>query len=184
MRDNEAYDHSSGTELVQSGMDKLHLFSDKFKPKFESKQHEVDATTASELIRKFPLLSASELMSELDTLGSSHVMSIGRCRHDYSQSPCGKHYACLNNCKHYRRTKGDVSEVSKIRDMKESAERQIKAAQLDVDDQLTNAHVWLAYHQRFLAGCDAALAIEDDDRFQEGQVITIFPAGRDSCEAI
>lgn len=183
VRDNEWYDHSSSEHLAVQGARKLHEFQAKFAPKFESKNNELDASQVVGLISRFPLLGPEELMAELESRGSSHVMRIGRCRHDYTQEPCGKHYACLNKCKHYRRQKGNPLEIARLHEMKAEAELQVAAAQFDTDDGLTNAHVWLAHHQRLLAGCDAALSIEQDDRYEVGQIVAIFPNGRDSCEA-
>ena len=73
-------------------------------------------------------------------------------------------------------------EVERILQMKARAELQISAAKLDVEDGLVNAHVWLAHHQRLLTGCNSALAIEEDDQYQVGEIVAIFPNGRDSCE--
>ena len=183
VRDNQWYDHSSSEQHAVEAARGLHEFQSKFAPKYEAKNSELDAAQVVGLISRFPLLEPDELMAELESRGSSHFMSIGRCRHDYTQEPCGKHYACLNKCKHYRRQKGNPAEVAQITEMKAQAELQIETAQFDVDDGLTNAHVWLAHHQRFLAGCEAALAIEQDDQYEVGQIVTIFPNGRDRCEA-
>ncbi len=183
VRDNIAYDHSRPSDAIIPTIDAVHQFGSKFEPGYQSKQHDVTVEDAIKFIRKFPLLSADELLSELDSLGSSHLMDIGRCQHDYTQEPCGKHYACLNNCQHYRRVKGNPVEIERIQKMMERAEQQIAAAELDVEDGLVNSHVWLAHHRRLLAGCTAALAIEHDERYQIGQVVAVFPNGRDSCEA-
>lgn len=183
VRDNAAYDHSSPSAAIIPTMDVVHQFGAKFEPGYQSKRHDVTFEDAVKFIRKFPLLSADELLSELDSLGSSHLMDIGRCQHDYTQEPCGNHYACLNNCQHYRRVKGNPLEIERIQKMIERAEQQIAAAELDVEDGLVNSHVWLAHHRRLLAGCNAALAIEHDERYQTGQVVAVFPNGRDSCEA-
>lgn len=183
VRDNVAYDHSTPTDSITSTIDSVYQFGTKFEAGYQSKQHDVTAEEAIKFIRKFPLLSTDELLSELDSLGSSHLMDIGRCQHDYTQEPCGNHYACLNNCQHYRRVKGNTAEIERIQKMIERAERQIAAAEIDVEDGLTNSHVWLAHHKRLLDGCNAALAIEHNPRYQTGQVVVVFPNGRDSCEA-
>jgi hypothetical protein len=182
VRDNIFYDHSTPHHGIVPALSAVQQFGAKFESGYESKQRDVNAEDAKKFIRKFPLLNADELLSELDSLGSSHLMDIGRCRHDYTQAPCGKHYACLNNCQHYRRVKGNSMEVERIQQMKARAELQISAAKLDVEDGLVNAHVWLAHHQRLLTGCNSALAIEEDDQYQVGEIVAIFPNGRDSCE--
>ncbi|MFC4653939.1 hypothetical protein ACFO3I_02750 [Rheinheimera marina] len=183
VRDNEFYDHSSPKDLVMDAAKKLHAYQQKFAPQLQANLEEMDEAQVSQLIRRFPLLDPQELMAELDSRGSSHFMNIGRCRHDYTQEPCGKHYACLNKCKHYRRQKGNPSEIKHLMEMKDRAQQQIEVAQFDVDDGFANSHVWLAHHQRFLDGCNAALSIEEDSRYEVGQIVAIFPNGRDSCEA-
>lgn len=74
----------------------------------------LNADEAKKAIQRFPLLSHEELQQDQDDLGSYHFMDIGRCRHDYTQGPCGMHYMCLRNCINYRRKKGDPVEIEKI----------------------------------------------------------------------
>lgn len=173
-KDNSAYNHQIEpkryAERTRELQDKIKLSMD------------IDLDSAKETIKRFPLLSHEELERDLDESGSYHFMDIGRCRHDYSQGPCGMHYACLRNCRNYKRTKGDQKEVDKITARRDKTVAQIELAKNDVDDGFIGANNWLLNHQELVDGCDAALAIEDDSRYQDGDVVQVFPNGIDLCE--
>ncbi|MCB5226498.1 hypothetical protein JAO78_006685 [Alishewanella sp. 16-MA] len=175
VKDNAAYNHrtqSKGAAPAIEGIVSLVM----------AKKEDLPLETAAKLARSFPLLSPNELTRDLDSLGSSHVMDIGRCRHDYVQGPCGLHYACLHNCKHYRRTKGDATEIARLEARRSIALEQMKIALTDAEDGFTGANQWYNHHAELVAGCDAALAVEKDPQYTPGQIVQIFPSGRDSCE--
>jgi|GEM_PF-2417882 len=174
-RDNEAYNHRKSTSSTRDLIENVqHAI---FHP-----GEDIPIERAATLARQFPLLSPDELKQDLETLGSSHIMDIGRCRHDYVQSPCGLHYACLHNCKHYRRTKGNSVEVARLTERKNIALEQMERAQIDASEGFTGANEWYRHHAELVKGCDTALAIEDDPNVRLGEIVQIFPNGRDSCE--
>ncbi len=142
----------------------------------------IDAAEAKDVIQKFPLLSHEELQKDLDESGSFHFMDIGRCRHDYTQGPCGMHYMCLRNCINYRRTKGDKDEVDKITDRRNRALAQMELARLDAEDDFVGANNWYLNHKELVDGSNTALAIEENDEYQDGDVVQVFPSGIDRCD--
>lgn len=174
-RDNKAYNHRLQPEAARAVIGNVQKAI--YQP-----EAEVSVEQAATLARQFPLLTPDELTQDLENLGSSHVMDIGRCRHDYVQGPCGLHYACLHNCKHYRRTKGDPSEIARLTERKKIAQVQMERALEDAEDGFTGANEWYRHHKELVDGCNTALAIEQDSGYAPGDIVQIFPNGRDSCE--
>ena len=174
-KDNKAYNHRAQSSSAREAIDNV------YKAVFPS-QKDVPLEDAAKLARRFPLLTPDELTQDLESFGSSHMMDIGRCRHDYVQGPCGLHYACLHNCKHYRRTKGATSEIARLTERRNIAQSQMDRALEDANDGFTGANEWFLHHKELVDGCNAALAIEDDPSYATGEVVQIFPNGRDSCE--
>ncbi|WP_445428283.1 hypothetical protein [Alishewanella sp. HL-SH05] len=174
-RDNNAYNHRQQSGAAQKAIE--NIFYSVF-----TQSEELSVERAAALARRFPLLSPDELTHDLESLGSSHIMDIGRCRHDYVQGPCGLHYACLHNCKHYRRTKGDPMEIARLTERKRIAQIQMERALEDAEDGFTGANAWYQHHKELVDGCNAALAIEDNPEHKQGDIVQIFPKGRDSCE--
>lgn len=174
-RDNRAYNHRLQPESVQVAVKNV------YQAVFKTAE-EMPIEKAAALARRFPLLTPAELTKDLESFGSSHIMDIGRCRHDYVQGPCGLHYACLHNCKHYRRTKGDPLEIARLTERKNIAQAQMDKALEDAQDGFTGANTWFLHHKELVDGCNAALAIETDPQYNSGDIVQIFPKGRDSCE--
>lgn len=174
-RDNKAYNHRLQPESVTGALKNVQ------KAVYQSSD-EVSLEQAAKLAQQFPLLSPDELTQDLESFGSSHMMDIGRCRHDYVQGPCGLHYACLHNCKHYRRTKGDPAEISRLTERRNIAQAQMDRALKDADEGFTGANEWYLHHKELVDGCNTALAVEEDPSYAEGDIVQIFPNGRDSCE--
>ncbi|MCS6210774.1 hypothetical protein [Shewanella baltica] len=142
----------------------------------------LDSNQAKDVIQRFPLLTPEELQEDMDEAGSFHFTDIGRCRHDYTQGPCGMHYMCLRNCINYKRTKGDIGEVDKITSRRNQALVQMKLAKVDANDDFEGANNWYLNHKELVDGCNQALAIETDERHKPGAVVQIFPNGTDRCE--
>ncbi|MEJ1407323.1 MAG: hypothetical protein RPU62_10155 [Candidatus Sedimenticola sp. (ex Thyasira tokunagai)] len=143
----------------------------------------VTEDSAKEAIRRFPTLSHEELEQDLDDMGSYHFMTIGRCHHDYSQEPCGRHYSCLRGCNKYKRKKGSESEVTEITLIRDRAIKQMEVAAADADSGFYGASNWYKSHELLVDGCNTALGIESDPQYQMGDVVHVFPHGDDHCEA-
>lgn len=174
-RDNKAYNHRLPSNSVEAALRNVN------NAVFKTPQ-DVPLEEAAALARRFPLLTPNELAKDLESFGSSHIMDIGRCRHDYVQGPCGLHYACLHNCKHYRRTKGDEQEIARLTTRRNIAQAQMDRALEDAQEGFTGANAWYLHHKELVDGCNAALAIEEDPDHKPGDIVQIFPNGRDSCE--
>jgi hypothetical protein len=142
----------------------------------------IDENQAKDVIQRFPLLSNEELQQDLDESGSYHFMTIGQCRHDYTQLPCGMHYMCLRNCSNYKRTKGNAEEIKNITERRDTALKQMNLAKKDADDEFTGANNWYLNHKELVDGCNIALSIEDNPECKLGDVIQIFPRGIDRCD--
>ncbi|WP_127924245.1 MULTISPECIES: hypothetical protein [unclassified Pseudoalteromonas] len=173
-QDNKAYNHKIEPTKYA---DRTKHFQDNVLSKLN-----LDAEKAKDVIQRFPLLSHEELQKDLDDAGSYHFTDIGRCRHDYTQGQCGMHYMCLRNCINYKRKKGDPAEIEKITLRRDMTIKQMRLAKEDADDDFEGANNWYLNHKELVSGCDAALAIETDERFSIGEIIQIFPEGIDQCE--
>lgn len=174
-RDNKAYNHRLQSDAVHSAVKRV-------SSAVYNTPEDIPLEHAIGLARRFPLLTPVELSQDLESYGSSHIMDIGRCRHDYVQGPCGLHYACLHECKHYRRIKGDETEISRLKKRRNEARLQMAFGLEDAKDGISGANTWYLHQKELFDGCNAALAIEDDPRYKPGDIVQIFPNGRDSCE--
>ena len=142
----------------------------------------IDAEKAKNVIQMFPLLSHEDLQKDLDESGSYHFTGIGRCRHDYTQGQCGMHYMCLRNCINYKRKKGEPIEIKELTVRLNTTQKQMDLAKEDANDDFEGANNWYLNHKELVNGCIAALAIENDDNIQIGEIVQIFPNGIDQCE--
>jgi hypothetical protein len=53
----------------------------------------------------FTLVDRDEVLETIEDIGTTLITAIGLCKHDYSDSPCGKYYACVRGCSEYYRIK-------------------------------------------------------------------------------
>jgi hypothetical protein len=172
--DNAAYNHQ--IEPKKYGERTTHL-QNKVLEKIN-----VTADAAKAAVKRFPTLSYIELQRDLDDMGSYHFMDIGRCRHDYSQGACGMHYMCLRKCINYKRQKGNQKEIEKISKRRDQTLRQMEMAREDMEDGFYGANNWYLNHKELVEGCDAALSIETDARYDQGEIVQVFSDGVDRCE--
>lgn len=106
------------------------------------------------------------------------------CTHDYNDSPCGKHYACLRGCSEYQRTKGEKSEIAELERIKAQQEKHILAAKEAVDEEFHGSNNWLLSHTELYEGCLKALEIENNVEIEVGDKVQIFPDGENGCKPI
>ena len=89
---------------------------------------------------------------------------------------------CLRNCINYKRKKGDPDEIKELTFRLNTTQKQMDLAKEDADDDFQGANNWYLNHKELVNGCNAALAIENDDNIQIGEIVQIFPNGIDQCE--
>lgn len=142
----------------------------------------VTSNQAKEARKLWPTLSFDDILDDLDEIGCAHSMDIGVCQHDYSQTPCEKHYQCLRQCRSYRRKKGDQDEINFITKRRDETKKQLEFAQEDMADEFYGANKWVTHHHALLDGCNKALSIEKDDRYQVGDMVVVFPDGSEFCK--
>jgi hypothetical protein len=88
----------------------------------------------------------------------------------------------LRNCRSYRRKKGAEHEISAIMKQRDDAVKQLEVAVGDMADEFYGANHWVAHHRELIEGCNQALAIETDERYQEGEIVIVFPEGDEFCK--
>lgn len=93
----------------------------------------------------------------------AHFTDYGVCLHDYALDPCRYHLNCLSGCGEFARTKGDQEERRKIRELRVFTAQELEMAEKAVLREEYNANAWVEHNRTKLAGCDAALAIDDDE---------------------
>lgn len=170
--DNEAYDHTNSTARV-----------------FDSAQDIIDSNNlnreqAIDTMNQFVIVDRDEAIETIEHLATNMKTKIGMCNHDFADSPCGKHYACLRGCSEYKRTKGVESEIISVKEIKSDAEVRVAAAKEAVDEQFWGSNNWLLSHEQLLEGCEKALAIELDESVAPGETVTVFPEGNNGCEPL
>lgn len=171
MGDNETYDHTNPIKRVFDHAEDI------------LNSTPLNADRAKEAFVMFPLVEREEVLSTIEDLSTTLVTSIGLCRHDFSESPCGKHYACLRGCAEYQRTKGDQTEIQEIQEILEQHKKHLAEAKKAVDSKYHGANQWLQSHQALIDGCKKALEIENNDEIQTGYRVNVFPDGNQVCEA-
>jgi len=163
--DNEAYDH---TNKAKWAFDEACTMEEEDSGSVNTEQH-----------RSFT--SQAGASSDVDESDITLETSAGRCSHLFIESPCEKHYACLRFCQNYKRTKGKQSEIEEIKRIRARAIKEIEIAKKAIHEDFYGANNWLVKQQELLDGCDEALAIEDNDSIQVGEVIWIFNEGHKGC---
>ena len=110
----------------------------------------------------------------------AHFTDFGVCLHDYSLDPCQHHLNCVSGCGEFARTKGDQEERKKLRELRVFTARELELAKKAVQEDEFNADAWVNHNQRILDGCDAALAVDEDESGENvtGQakdIVKIYP---------
>tara|TARA_R110001606_G_scaffold177769_2_gene324440 strand:+ start:9246 stop:11309 length:2064 start_codon:yes stop_codon:yes gene_type:complete len=172
MGDNEAYDHTNKAKLVIDKADDILASAG------------ITKEQAIDTMINFTLVDSEEALETVQDLATTLITSIGLCKHDFNDSPCGKHYACLRGCSNYKRIKGEQTEVAELERIKAQQEAHIKDAKNAVDEEYWGANNWLLSHKELYEGCVKALAIESENAYKNGERVQIFPEGSDSCLAI
>jgi hypothetical protein len=170
--DNQAYDHTNKVKIVMDNAQQILA------------ANSITEDQAVEAMVNFTLVDSEEALEAIQDLTTTLVTSIGLCKHDFADSPCGKHYACLRGCSSYNRTKGDLIEIKELKRIVEQEERHIEHAKEAVKKEYWGSNNWLLSHQDLHDGCVKALSIEDDKDINAGDKVQIFPDGNDSCLAL
>lgn len=170
--DNATYDHTNKTKKVMDHADDIIASTG------------ISKEQAKEAAILFTLVDKEEALDTIGDLTTTLITSIGLCKHDYNDSPCGKHYACLRGCAEYYRIKGNKTEVDEVLRIREQQKLHVAAAKESVEEEFHNANNWLISHRELLDGCEMALSIENDDNISIGERVQVFPEGKTKCEAI
>jgi hypothetical protein len=107
----------------------------------------------------------------------AHFTPYGVCLHDFAIEPCKYHLNCLRGCGEFMRTKGDKDERQSIRKLRVFTARELKKAEEAGRAGEYGADTWVDHNRRTLAGCDAALAVDDDLEGEKGDTVRVFPGG-------
>jgi hypothetical protein len=170
--DNETYDHTNKAKKVMDHAEEI------------IGSTAISSEQEKEVAILFTLVDREEALDTIDDLTTTLTTSIGLCKHDYNDSPCGKHYACLRGCAEYYRTKGNKTEIDEVSRIRGQQKQHVAEAKQSVAEEFHNANNWLISHEELLDGCEIALDIEHDDNIVDGERVQVFPDGKTKCEAI
>lgn len=170
--DNIAYDHTNPAKRVMDSADMIFAASN------------ITSEQAKEAAVIFALVDRDEALETIEDIGTTLVTAIGLCKHDYSDSPCGKYYACVRGCSEYYRTKGDQGEITHLQKLLDEQGIRIQHVKTAIDKEYYGSNNWLRSHEELLDGCRMALAIEKDDSLSDGERVQVFPNGNNGCVAI
>lgn len=109
-------------------------------------------------------------------IGHVHVTPFGMCLHDYAALPCQEDHACLS-CGEYTRVKGDEESRQNILEARRGAIIALEVASRALIDEPWSrefAEQHIASAQKKIAGCEAALAI-DDLPIESPEPLKVFP---------
>lgn len=170
--DNIAYDHTNPAKRVMDNADILFAASN------------ITPEQAKEASVIFTLVDRDEVLETIEDIGTTLITAIGLCKHDYSDSPCGKYYACVRGCSEYYRIKGKQGEIIHLQKLQDEQETRIQHVKAAVDAEYHGSNNWLRSHEELLNGCRIALAIEQDNSISDGERVQVFPNGNNGCVAI
>jgi hypothetical protein len=114
----------------------------------------------------------------------AHVTPYGWCTHNFAIEPCQFHLNCFAGCREYLRTKGNQEERLVLLRMRNFTAEQLKGAEDAADKERYGASNWLAYHERALAGINAALEVDSEGKSADGDYVAVFPHGKKVGEPI
>jgi hypothetical protein len=158
VRQNAAYNHMTGRELVEMAR------------RMEADDPRMPAPLA-ELAVKAPV-SRDEFM-ELE-FPTAHVTELGFCVHDYTMLPCQRHRDCIN-CTEHVCVKGDSTKTSHIRHCLEIAEDQLRHAEEAMADGYAGSDRWHDHHSATVQRLRNLIAILDDSAVPEGSLVRVSP---------
>lgn len=170
--DNIAYDHTNPAKRAMDNADILLAASN------------ITPEQAKEASVIFTLVDRDEVLETIEDIGTTLITAIGLCKHDYSDSPCGKYYACVRGCSEYYRVKGNQEEIIHLQKLHDEQETRIQHVKAAVDAEYHGSNNWLRSHEELLNGCRIALAIEQDNLISDGERVQVFPHGNNGCVAI
>ncbi len=105
-----------------------------------------------------------------------HVTALGLCLHDFSLDPCPYHLNCLRGCREYLRTKENQQERNHLIQVEKRTKQSLRMAEEAArTGNGVLAEAWVRHHQETLAGCQAALAIDEETPgIQAGTLVRPF----------
>lgn len=99
-----------------------------------------------------------------------HFTPMGICIHDFAIEPCPYHLNCVRGCPDYLRTKGSQRERQYLLQIRENTQQALAYANHQANEGTRNlAKAWVSHHEATLRGVEAALAVDDCHRVEEGE---------------
>jgi len=159
IRQNQAYDHMTGGELLEMArtltQDDPRLFG-----------------SLAELAAQAPVFRSEFMELQFPT---AHVTEIGFCIHDYTMLPCQKHRDCIN-CTEHICVKGDHQKTERVRLQLELAEEQLRRAEEALADGTYGSERWREHHQASVKRLRELFRVLVDPAIPEGALIRTLNA--------
>lgn len=164
VRQNKAYDHTSGRDLLERVRDAITGDKTGFGPL--THLHKVTLVPRDEFARLH--------------IPTAHTTDYGHCIHDFTMLPCQVHQDCVN-CNESICIKGDETREQNIRKARDETRLLLARAEVAHADGEAGVDRWLAHQKLTYERLDNLCQILDDPRVPVGAVIQlsgVVPASR------
>ncbi len=108
--------------------------------------------------------------------GSLHVTDYGYCVQDFAMSPCELYGDC-DNCTHQVCVKGDEKAEQRLRQRFTLVEKQLLAAEREIEEGTKGADRWYEYHKKTAERLRERIAIIDDQNTPPGAFFRLKNGG-------
>lgn len=156
VRQNTAYDHTSGRDLLERVRDAITGDETGFGPL--ARLHKVTLIPRDEFARLH--------------VPTAHTTDYGHCIHDFTMLPCQVHQDCVN-CNESVCIKGDKVREQNIRQAREETRVLLEKAQLAYGDGEAGVDRWVAHQQLTFDRLENLCRIFDDPSVPAGAVIQL-----------
>jgi len=154
VRQNAAYDHVSGQELVAQ-----------MRALVGDEQRMPGPLSASVKMALIPRDEFARLK-----IPTAHTTDFGFCVHDFTMSPCQLHRDCMS-CEELVCVKGDAVRAARIRVLRDDTQALLASAQQAEAEQDAGASRWVEHQSAVLARLDQLCTIFDDSSVPDGSFI-------------
>jgi hypothetical protein len=163
VRQNRAYDHMSGNEILQRLRGAIGDDNQMFGPLAR-----VQVNT--------PMTQSEFAALQVPT---AHSTDIGFCIHDFTMLPCPIHRDCIN-CNEHVCIKGDQAKARRVHERLGEAKRLLAAADAGEREGFEGADRWREHHMATVARLEELSRLLDDPALPAGSVIQLDHPSADS----
>jgi hypothetical protein len=110
-------------------------------------------------------------------LAMVHTTPLGDCASNIAENPCATAVSCLGGCRHYLRRKGDKKSRQSLERIEREALIALQRAREAMNEGKFNAENWVRSQETVLRTAREALAIDDDEDLEVGELRHVNAGG-------